>query len=208
MSRRPARRSARSAFRVAAATAAALTGVLALTSCSSTNPAETSGSSDSGYVAGTGESVSVPAAQRGSAINLKGADLNGKALDLASYRGKVVVLNVWGSWCGPCRAEADDFESVFQADQSKGVQFVGINTRDTQIDQAQQFVKTHGLTYPSFYDEDGSLLLQFPAGSLNPQAIPSTLILDREGRIAVRALQPLTSDQLSKLVAPVIAEKS
>jgi peroxiredoxin len=85
---------------------------------------------------------------------------------------------------------------------------VGINTRDTQIDQAQQFVRAHGLTYPSFYDEDGSLLLQFPKGSLNPQAIPSTLILDRQGRIAVRALQALTSDQLNKILDPVIAEKS
>jgi peroxiredoxin len=187
---------------------AALGGVLMLSACGGTNAAETGGGSDSGYVAGTGESVSVPAAQRGAAINLTGKDLDGKNLDLSAYRGKVVVLNVWGSWCGPCRAEAGDFETVYKADQAKGVEFVGINTRDTQIDQAQQFVRAHGLTYPSFYDEDGSLLLQFPKGSLNPQAIPSTLILDRQGRIAVRALQPLTSDQLSKILDPVIAEKS
>ena len=187
---------------------AALGGVLMLSACSGTNAAETGGGSDSGYVAGTGESVSVPAAQRGAAINLSGKDLSGKTLDLSAYRGKVVVLNVWGSWCGPCRAEAGDLETVFKADQAKGVEFVGINTRDTQIDQAQQFVQAHSLTYPSFYDEDGSLLLRFPKGSLNPQAIPSTLILDRRGRIAVRALQPLTSDQLSKILDPVIAEKS
>ncbi|MEZ0069165.1 peroxiredoxin [Streptacidiphilus sp. MAP12-20] len=187
---------------------AALTGVLALSACSGTNPAENGGGSDSGFVAGAGESVSVPVASRSAAIDLSGKDLDGKAINLAAYRGKVVVLNVWGSWCGPCRAEAGDLESVYKADQGKGVAFVGINTRDTQIDQAQQFVKTHGVTFPSFYDEDGSLLLQFPKGSLNPQAIPSTLILDRQGRIAVRALQPLTSDQLNKILDPVIAEKS
>ncbi|WP_037602362.1 TlpA family protein disulfide reductase [Streptacidiphilus rugosus] len=187
---------------------AALTGVLALSACTGANSAETGGGSDSGFVAGTGESVSVPAAHRGGAIDLSGKDLDGQAINLAAYRGKVVVLNVWGSWCGPCRAEAGDLESVYKADQAKGVAFVGINTRDTQIDQAQQFVKTHGVTFPSFYDEDGSLLLQFPKGSLNPQAIPSTLILDRQGRIAVRALQPLTSDQLNKILDPVIAEKS
>ncbi|MEY9874144.1 peroxiredoxin [Streptacidiphilus sp. MAP12-33] len=187
---------------------AALSGVLMLSACSGSNAAENGGGADTGYVAGTGLAHAVPVGQRGSAINLSGKDLDGKAIDLSAYRGKVVVLNVWGSWCGPCRAEAGDFEQVYQADQAKGVAFVGINTRDTQIDQAQQFVKAHGLTYPSFYDEDGSLLLQFPAGSLNPQAIPSTLILDREGRIAVRALTPLTSDQLAKLVDPVIAEKS
>jgi peroxiredoxin len=186
----------------------ALAGVLALTACSGNTSAESGGGSDSGFVAGTGESVTVPAAHRGAAIDLSGKDLDGNSINLTAYRGKVVVLNVWGSWCGPCRAEAGDFESVFKADQAKGVQFVGINTRDTQIDQAQQFVKSHELTYPSFYDEDGSLLLQFPKGSLNPQAIPSTLILDREGRIAVRALQPLTSDQLNKILDPVIAEKS
>ncbi|MFC5907748.1 TlpA family protein disulfide reductase [Streptacidiphilus monticola] len=196
----------RPAFRVSAALAAAAAAALALTACSGSGSG--SSSSDTHFVSGTGTSATVPVKDRGAAISLSGQDLDGKPLSLADYRGKVVVLNVWGSWCGPCRAEAGDLESVFKATQAEGVQFVGINTRDLQVPAAKAFVSAHGLTYPNLYDPDGELLLKFPKGSLNPQAIPSTLILDREGRVAVRALQPLTSEQLTKLLQPVLAEKS
>ena len=112
---------------------------------------------------------------RGNPVDLVGKDLDGKPLSLASYRGKVVVVNVWNSGCAPCRAEAAGFEAVYRSDRSQGVQFLGIDTRDLQLPPAQQFVKAEGLTYPDFYDPDGSLLLQFPAGSVAPQSVPSTL---------------------------------
>ena len=180
---------------------------LALAGCSSSGSSSNSGSETS-FVKGTGEVTTVAAAHRGAPISLSGKDLNGQTLSLAAYRGKVVVINVWGSWCSPCRLEASGFEAAFKAEQSKGVQFVGIDTRDLQVPEAQAFVSSHDLTYPSLYDPDGSLLLKFPAGSLDPQAIPSTLILDRQGRIAVRALEPLEESQLEQLLAPVLAEKS
>ena len=180
---------------------------LALAGCSSSG-SSSNGGSETSFVKGDGEVNTVAAAHRGAAIDLSGKDLNGQSVSLASYRGKVVVINVWGSWCGPCRAEAADFESVYKAEQGKGVQFLGIDTRDLQVPEAQAFVSSHGLTYPSLYDPDGSLLLKFPAGSLDPEAIPSTLILDRQGRIAVRALEPLEGSQLTQLIAPVLAEKS
>ncbi|MEY9962140.1 peroxiredoxin [Streptacidiphilus sp. MAP12-16] len=185
--------------------ALAATAALALAGCSAAN---SSNSSDSSFVQGTGEISTVAAAHRGAPIDLSGTDLDGKQISLADYKGKVVVLNVWGSWCGPCRAEASDFESVYKANKDKGVQFLGIDTRDLQKPAAQSFVSDHGLTYPSLFDPDGELLLKFPAGSLNPQAIPSTLIIDRQGRIAVRALKALASDDLSRILAPVLAEKS
>ncbi|WP_232247985.1 TlpA family protein disulfide reductase [Streptacidiphilus rugosus] len=145
---------------------------------------------------------------RGAPLALSGRDLDGAHLDLAGFRGKVVVLNVWGSWCGPCRAEAGDLEAVFTAERAKGVQFVGINTRDLDVSAAKAFVRSASLSYPNLYDPQGSLLLRFPAGSINPQAIPSTLILDRQGRIAVRALQPVTRAQLESLLGPVLQEAS
>ena len=132
---------------------------LALTACS--------GAPDSGAIAtneqipGYRETTTVPIAHRGAPIGLKGDDLDGKPLSLASYRGKVVVVNIWSSTCGPCRAEASGFESVFRSDAAKGVQFHGVDTRDLQLPASRAFVSSHGLTYPDFYDPDGSLLLQF-----------------------------------------------
>ena len=198
----------RPAFGRTLAAALAAASALVLAGCSSTSGSTSGDSGNTSFVKGDGEIATVAAGHRGAAINLSGKDLNGQQVDLASFRGKVVVVNVWGSWCGPCRLEADDFETVYKAEQGKGVAFLGIDTRDLQVPQAQAFVSSHHLTYPSLYDPDGSLLLRFPAGSLDPQAIPSTLILDRQGRIAVRALEPLEGSQLTQLLAPVLAEKS
>lgn len=202
MRSRPLRRS--SARTLIAALAAA--SALALAGCSTS-----SGSSDSAgtnFVKGTGETSTVAAKDRGAPISISGKDLDGSQLSLADYRGKIVVLNVWGSWCSPCRAEADGLETVYTADKDKGVQFVGIDTRDLQTAQPKAFVADHSITYPSLYDPAGDLLLKFPAGTLNPQTIPTTIILDRQGRVAARALLPLSSGQLTQMLAPVLAEKS
>ncbi|MBC3839324.1 TlpA family protein disulfide reductase [Streptacidiphilus sp. 4-A2] len=188
----------------ACAAAAAL--LLALTACSGTPAGGTIATNE--QIPGYGEITTVAIAHRGAPIGLKGDDLDGKPLSLASYRGRVVAVNVWSSTCGPCRAEASGFESVFRSDQAKGVQFLGIDTRDLQLPASRAFVSTHGLTYPDFYDPDGSLLLQFPAGSVDPQSVPATLVLDRQGRIAVRVLDSMTGAELARVIAPVLAEKS
>jgi thiol-disulfide isomerase/thioredoxin len=87
------------------------------------------------------------------------------------------------------------------------VQFVGINTRDTSPQPAQQFEKSFGVPYPSLYDPVGKLMLRFKKGTLNPQLIPTTLIIDRDGKIAARALQALSEEKLRKMLDPVVAEK-
>ncbi|WP_052070191.1 TlpA family protein disulfide reductase [Streptacidiphilus albus] len=159
-------------------------------------------------IPGFGEVTTMAVGHRGDPVDLVGKDLDGKPLSLASYRGKVVVVNVWNSGCAPCRAEAAGFEAVYRSDRSQGVQFLGIDTRDLQLPPAQQFVKAEGLTYPDFYDPGGSVLLQFPVGSVAPQATPSTLVIDRQGRIAARVLDSMTQAELAQVVAPVLAEKS
>ncbi len=145
--------------------------------------------------------------ERHDAPELSGKTVDGGQLDVDDYRGKVVVLNVWGSWCGPCRAEAKNFEKVYQDTRDQGVQFVGINTRDTSTTAALRFEKEQGVTYPSLYDPSGKLMLRFEKGTLNPQAIPSTLVIDRDGKIAARALQALSEEKLRKMLDPVLAEK-
>ncbi|MEW2610404.1 TlpA disulfide reductase family protein [Streptomyces sp. NPDC047880] len=165
------------------------------------------GGGNTNFVTGTDGVATVAQGKRTPAPDLSGKTIAGKTLDVADYKGKVVVLNVWGSWCNPCRAEAKYFAKVSKAYADKGVQFVGINTRDTSTGAALAFEKDWGITYPSLYDPTGKLLLRFKKGTLNPQAIPSTLILDRDGKIAARSLSALSEERLLKMLKPVVAEK-
>ncbi|RKN09789.1 TlpA family protein disulfide reductase [Streptomyces radicis] len=190
---------------VRAALAGVFAGGLLLTGCGADQAGPSGG--DSNYVQGTGEITTVPVADRQEAPDLAGDTVDGDQLALSDYRGQVVVLNIWGSWCPPCIAEADNFVRVAEDTADDGVQFIGINTRDRTRENAQAFEREHGVPYPSLYDPDGRLLLEFPRGSLNPQAIPSTLVIDREGRIAARALKALTEEELRAALDPVMAEE-
>ncbi|WAZ23328.1 TlpA family protein disulfide reductase [Streptomyces cinnabarinus] len=185
--------------------AGAVVTALLLSAC--TSGGKSGGAGDTGFVMGEDGIATVKSGQRDSAPELSGATVDGKQLDVSAYDGKVVVLNVWGSWCAPCRAEAPGFEKVSQDLKAQGVQFVGINTRDTSTKNALAFEEEQGVTYPSLYDPTGKLMLRFEKGTLNPQAIPSTLVLDREGKIAARSLAPLSEEKLRKMIAPVLAEK-
>ncbi|MEV6618135.1 TlpA disulfide reductase family protein [Streptomyces sp. NPDC051051] len=184
---------------VAAATA------LLLSAC--TSGGISGGGGDTGFVMGKDGISTVKQAERDAAPDLSGETVNGGQLDVHDYKGKVVVLNVWGSWCAPCRAEAPNFQKVYQDLKSRGVQFVGINTRDTSVENAVAFEKQQGVTFPSLYDPAGRLLLRFKKGTLNLQTVPSTLVLDREGKIAARSLSPLSEEKLRKMITPVLAEK-
>ncbi|MEF2526791.1 MULTISPECIES: TlpA disulfide reductase family protein [Streptomyces] len=158
-----------------------------------------------GTGAGAAPAVAEPAA-RPAAPEPAGADLDGRRIDLAGLRGQVVVVNVWGSWCAPCRAEADDLEHVSRQTRGDGVRFLGINTRDRDREAARSFVRAHGLGFPSLHDPDGALLLRFPPSVLNPQTVPSTLVVDRRGRVAAAIGGSVTEEQLRPLVARVAGE--
>ncbi|UGY91300.1 TlpA disulfide reductase family protein [Streptomyces gobiensis] len=159
----------------------------------------------SGFPAGTGEITAIPAGRRAAAPDISGKDLDGQPLRLSNYRGSVILLNVWGSWCEPCKREAPHLKRAFDKTKGDDVQFLGINTRDMSAAPAKEFERTYGITYPSFYDPRGKLVLRFK-GHLLPQAIPSTVVIDRQGRIAVRALKALTEREILGMLTPVIAE--
>ncbi|MFG1808656.1 TlpA family protein disulfide reductase [Streptomyces sp. NPDC049040] len=201
----PTRAARRRTPRSAAALAGAAVAALTLTACSSSSSGSSSGSSN--FVSGSGRITVVEPAERKAAPELSGKTVSGAQDSLAAYKGKVVVVNIWGSWCSPCRAEAPNLAKVAAADAPKGVQFLGINTRDLDASNAVQFDKRFGITYPSLFDPYGKLILRFPKGSLNPQSLPATLVIDRQGRIAARALKPLGEYDLNKLIDPIVAEK-
>lgn len=160
--------------------------------------------SDANYVAGDGTITLVPPGRRQQAVELRGTTLEGVPVDVSAYRGKVVVLNVWGSWCPPCRKEAPDLQAASVELRSKGVEFLGINTNEKDTAQALAFQKTFGVTYPSLADDGGAALLAL-RGAVAPNAVPTTLVLDAQGRIAARISSATTKVTLVDVVEDVVA---
>ena len=112
---------------------------------------------------------------------VQGRTIDGGSLSLADLRGNVLVLNVWGSWCGPCRAEAPDLAEISAETMDQGVRFIGIDVRDNPA-AARAFEREFGITYPSFDDQDGQVLASF-AGVVPVSAVPSTIVVDQSGVI-------------------------
>lgn len=190
----PARR------RTLRAVAALLAVAASLSGCSSSGGA----GSGKGYVSGDGTITVLAQGSRPEPVALAGTTLEGTPLDLASLRGKVVVLNVWGSWCPPCRKEAPDLEKAYGELKAQGVQFVGINVNEPSKDAALAFQKKFGISYPSLADDGGKSLLAL-RGSVSAKTIPSTLVLDPEGRIAVRINDATDATTLTAIVEDVVA---
>jgi thiol-disulfide isomerase/thioredoxin len=187
--------------RTACVLAAVLTTVV-LAGCSGS--AAQSGAPDKGFISGDGTVTLVAAADRDDVVGFAGTTLEGDSFDVADHRGQVVVVNVWGSWCPPCIAEAPALEKVWEQTRSQGVQFVGVNTRD-QTAAARAHERRFEISYPSIDDDGGRVLLAF-RGTLPPVAIPSTLVLDRSGRVAARVLGKVGAGTLRGVVDDVLAE--
>jgi len=141
---------------------------------------------------------------RGEPVTLSGTGLTGEAIDIAAWRGDVVVINVWGSWCAPCREEAPILAATSAAYADQGVRFVGINVRDNSA-AAIAFEESYGISYPSIDDSNGKALLSL-AEHLPGAGVPVTLLLDRDGRPAARVLGAVQESTLTALVDTVLAE--
>ena len=139
-------------------------------------------------------------ADRVSLDTVSGETLTGDTLSLNDYRGKVVVLNAWASWCEPCKQETPALVKSAARFSSDDVAFIGLDAFDSK-DKALEFENQYGMTYPSLFDPEGKLLGSVPG--IPPKAVPSTLILDRDGRIAVRIIGPVPLG-LDALIASVI----
>ena len=150
-------------------------------------------------VAGDGVAHVVEPAARKPGPVLEGEDLDGKPLTVT---GGPVVVNIWGSWCAPCKAEQPDLERVARATRSRGVRFVGINIKDA-VTPAKRHLQRYDVTYPSFFDPSSRLLPRFEVA---PKTIPSTYVLDRQGRIAAYVYGEVDEQGLTALVDRVLAE--
>ena len=156
----------------------------------------------SGFAVGNGTYTRIAPGHRDQAPVLSGTTLDGKHLSTADYAGKVIVINVWGSWCAPCRKEAPAL--VAASKQTAAVaQFVGIDTRDLNPAPAQAFVRAFKVPYPSLYDSTGELLLNFK--QIPPAAIPSTIVIDAHGGIAARVLGEVDTNTIVGTINDIAA---
>jgi peroxiredoxin len=148
------------------------------------------------YLDGNTNAVLYASGHRPQAPDFSGTTLSGTQLRFSAYRGKVVVLNFWGSWCPPCRSEASTLALV--ANQYQGVSFLGVDVRDTTV-SAEAFMRSHGIKYPSVSDSDDTITLDF--SSVVPiAATPTTLVIDRTGHIVGAVFGQVTYPELTTIL--------
>jgi thiol-disulfide isomerase/thioredoxin len=152
-------------------------------------------------VAGNPSAVLYSAGHRPLAPDFTATTLTGSRLSFSSYRGQVVVLNFWGSWCAPCREEAPVLASTAEQYRPAGVAFLGVDVRDTNA-SALAFTRDFGITYPSVSDSGSVITLDFT--SVVPIAgTPTTLVVDRTGHIAGAVFGTATHQELTDILAEV-----
>jgi len=161
--------------------------------------------SQKNYVSGDGTVTEVPIADRAAPVDFEATTDTGETVSSADYRGQVLVLNFWYAACPPCRKEApilQELNETFADDTA----FLGVNVRD-QADTSKNATEEWGITYPSVVDaNDGNMLLAY-AGTVAPNAVPTTLVIDKQGRVAARYLGLLDSTSILKtLISDAIAE--
>lgn len=181
-------------------------GVSACSSDANSIAAQAKSGDGKGFVSGDGTIEHLALDRRTAPLTLSGTTLKGTAWKVADAADKVLVLNVWGSWCGPCVAEMPHLQQVWSQVSSAGrpVQFMGINYRDG-AETAKAFMRVNKITYPSLEDDGGRTLLALRGKA---SATPTTLVLDRQGRIAARVSGPVTAATLAGLVDDVLGESA
>ena len=177
---------------------------LALAGCTTGSDAvEVNNGGEFRFVAGTPAGEVIPEPERASAPQFGGTLLDGATFDSAELTGDVAVLNFWGSWCAPCRVETPQFQEVYTEVAGSGVRFLGLNVKDSE-QLAQAFLTTNAITFPSLYDPRGEVALAFrdyPAS-----AIPSTIVLDRDGRVAAVYTGEVATEDLRAVIGRLVGE--
>lgn len=179
---------------------------LPLSACTAEDPlAQQARAGDSkNYIAGDGSITEYAPAKRKEPVRISAMLFDGSKVDSVDWAGKVTVLNFWYAACAPCRLEAPDLQALNHKFKGEDVQFYGVNVRD-EAATAAAFERTFGLTYPSINDRDGGVLLAL-AGTVPPRAVPTTLVLDKRGRVAARILGTADKGTLRTLIADTLKQ--
>jgi thiol-disulfide isomerase/thioredoxin len=191
---------------LAAAGAAAALLVATLSGCAASDPlAQQARAGDNkNYVAGDGSVTEYAKDTRKPPVDFDGTLYDGTKVSSKDLAGHVTVLNFWFAACAPCRLEAPELEALHTEFKPQGVAFYGVNLRDEK-GTAEAFEQSFKLTYPSFNDKDGQVLLAM-SGAVPPGAVPTTIVLDKQGRVASRVLGQLDKSTLKALITSAAAE--
>ncbi|UYM06927.1 TlpA family protein disulfide reductase [Solicola gregarius] len=164
---------------------------------------------DTGFISGDGSITRVDAADREDAPTLEGESLEGKQVSTDDFADKTIVVNVWGQWCGPCRKEAPELVEAADELESKNVQFLGLATKSQAGEGAPsqdvQFAKQAGFEFPTIQDYDGEQVLRF-VDSMPAPGVPTTWVIDDQGRVAAQVRGETTASTLIGLVEDVQAD--
>ena len=181
---------------------------VALTAACSTGSDAVANGSEFNFVSPGGQTdITYEGDDRQAMTELEGESLmeEGEQIKLSSYKDKVVVLNLWGAWCPPCRVEAPQMQKIWEAYEDKGVQVLGIDLRDDDRSFPEDFMRDTKLTYPSIYDPSSRSLLVLQG--YPRAAVPSTIVLDKQHRVAAVFLRDLLASDLTPLLDRLVAEK-
>ena len=196
----------RTGKQVRALGAALMVAALALVACGSDTDdlAQRASNDGTNYVAGDGSVEEVAPESRGESVEFESTLFDGTDITPETFQGEVSVINFWYAACAPCRVEAPDLQEIHEEFEPEGVQFFGVNTRDTQP-TAEAFERTFGVTYPSMEDRSGQVIMAMTEYA-HPSAVPTTLVLDRDGRVSARVVGIVEPATLRALIDSALDE--
>jgi peroxiredoxin len=178
--------------------------LLAASACTGKDAVDQSGNGTFKFSSGTALGQLYPKGDRKPAHDFTGTLLDGGTLKLSTLREKVVVLNFWAAWCGPCKTETPQFDLLYRKIKSKGVDFVGIDTKDIK-GNAKAFVQANDISFPIVFDEPGETALRL--GNLPATALPFTVLIDQAGKVAAVYVVRLSVKDLQRAVDKLLAEQ-
>jgi thiol-disulfide isomerase/thioredoxin len=188
-------------FRVLAAT---LAGVLLLSGCTGKDAVDQSAGGEFRFVSATSIGKTIAEKDRKTVGNVTGDLIGGTPYALASDKGKVVVINFWATWCGPCKTETPQFDSLYRQVKDQGVNFVGVDTKELSRDAANAFISDNHISYPILWDEPGKTALQL--GHVPSMSLPFTVVIDKSQRVAAVYLGAVAPADLSPVLTALVAE--
>ncbi len=147
-----------------------------------------------------GRPLVVPARVDYAAPDLQLTDLEGRPVSLADYRGQVVLLNNWATWCPPCKAEMPTLQAYYEAHQGQGFVLIAVEAGEP-ADEVRAFVQQYGLTFPVWLDPQNLSLTRF-----RTDALPSSFVIDRSGRVRLAWTGAIERSTLEEYVTPLLEE--